>query len=69
MSTKVNVGIIGAGRIGKLHAEHLAYHVPDANIIAIADIFLEAAEIFYLFITERIFYLVHFLFKVIGVHI
>jgi myo-inositol 2-dehydrogenase/D-chiro-inositol 1-dehydrogenase len=44
MSVKVNVGIIGAGRIGKLHAEHLAYRVPDANIIAIADIFLEAAE-------------------------
>ncbi|MFQ5812976.1 MAG: inositol 2-dehydrogenase [Anaerolineae bacterium] len=44
MSRKVNIGIIGAGRIGKLHAEHLAYRVPDANILAIADIFLEAAE-------------------------
>jgi len=44
MSAKVNVGVIGAGRIGKLHAEHLAYQVPEANIIAIADIFLEAAE-------------------------
>ncbi|NIO71448.1 MAG: inositol 2-dehydrogenase [Anaerolineae bacterium] len=45
MSTKrVNVGIIGAGRIGKLHAENLAYRVPEAKIIAIADIFLEAAE-------------------------
>ena len=44
MSTRINVGIIGAGRIGKLHAEHLAYRIPDANIIAIADVFLEAAE-------------------------
>jgi myo-inositol 2-dehydrogenase/D-chiro-inositol 1-dehydrogenase len=44
MSTKVNVGIIGAGRIGKLHAEHLAYRVPGANIIAIADIFLSAVQ-------------------------
>ena len=44
MPQKVNVGVIGAGRIGKLHAEHLAYRVPDANIFAIADIFLEAAE-------------------------
>jgi myo-inositol 2-dehydrogenase/D-chiro-inositol 1-dehydrogenase len=44
MATKVNVGIIGAGRIGKLHAEHLAYRVSDANIIAIADICVEAAE-------------------------
>jgi myo-inositol 2-dehydrogenase/D-chiro-inositol 1-dehydrogenase len=44
MSAKVNVGIIGAGRIGKLHAENLAYRIPEANIIAIADVFLEAAE-------------------------
>jgi myo-inositol 2-dehydrogenase/D-chiro-inositol 1-dehydrogenase len=44
MSAKVNVGIIGAGRIGKLHAEHLAYRVPGANILAIADIRVEAAE-------------------------
>ncbi len=44
MSTKVNVGIIGAGRIGKLHAENLAYRIPEANVIAIADINLEAAQ-------------------------
>jgi myo-inositol 2-dehydrogenase/D-chiro-inositol 1-dehydrogenase len=44
MSRKVNIGIIGAGRIGKLHAEHLAYRVHDADIVAVADIFLEAAE-------------------------
>jgi myo-inositol 2-dehydrogenase/D-chiro-inositol 1-dehydrogenase len=44
MSAKVNVGIIGAGRVGKLHAGNLAYRIPEANIIAIADIFLEAAE-------------------------
>jgi myo-inositol 2-dehydrogenase/D-chiro-inositol 1-dehydrogenase len=44
MPTKINVGVIGAGRIGKLHAEHLAYRVPDANILAIADIRVEAAE-------------------------
>jgi len=44
MSRKVNVGIIGAGRIGKLHAEHLAYRVPDASVLAIADIRVEAAE-------------------------
>ena len=44
MSTKVNIGVIGAGRIGKLHAEHLAYRVPDASVLAIADIRVEAAE-------------------------
>jgi myo-inositol 2-dehydrogenase/D-chiro-inositol 1-dehydrogenase len=44
MSRKINVGVIGAGRIGKLHAEHLACRIPDANLTAIADIRLEAAE-------------------------
>lgn len=44
MSTKVNVGIIGAGRIGKVHAENLACRIPQARPIAIADLFLEAAE-------------------------
>jgi len=44
MSRKVNIGIIGAGRIGRLHAEHLALRIPDANVLAIADIRLKAAE-------------------------
>jgi len=44
VSTKVNVGIIGAGRIGKVHAENLACRIPQARPIAIADLFLEAAE-------------------------
>lgn len=33
----LNVGIIGAGRIGKVHAETLAYRVPQAAPAAIAD--------------------------------
>lgn len=44
MSSKINVGIIGAGRIGRLHAENLAYRIPQANPIAISDIMLEAAQ-------------------------
>jgi myo-inositol 2-dehydrogenase/D-chiro-inositol 1-dehydrogenase len=44
MAKQVNVGVIGAGRIGKLHAELLAYRIPEANVVAIADIFFEAAE-------------------------
>lgn len=35
---RLNVGIIGAGRIGKVHAETLAFRVPDAAPVAIADI-------------------------------
>jgi myo-inositol 2-dehydrogenase/D-chiro-inositol 1-dehydrogenase len=44
MSFPVNVGLIGAGRIGQLHAAHLAYRIPQANILAVADIILEAAQ-------------------------
>jgi myo-inositol 2-dehydrogenase / D-chiro-inositol 1-dehydrogenase len=44
MTQKVNVGIIGAGRIGKFHAETLSYRVPEANIVAIADIFEDVAK-------------------------
>ena len=45
MSTqKLHVGIIGAGRIGKVHAESLAFRVPESRIVAIADVNLEAAQ-------------------------
>ncbi len=44
MTHKINLGLIGAGRIGRVHAENLTYRIPEANIVAVADIFLEAAE-------------------------
>ncbi|MCL4297524.1 MAG: inositol 2-dehydrogenase [Anaerolineae bacterium] len=44
MTTKINVGIIGAGRIGRVHAESLAYRIPQARVLAVSDVFLEAAE-------------------------
>lgn len=45
MSTKqLHIGIIGAGRIGKVHAETLAFRLPEANTLAIADINREAAQ-------------------------
>jgi myo-inositol 2-dehydrogenase / D-chiro-inositol 1-dehydrogenase len=40
----LNVGIIGAGRIGKVHAENLAFRVPEARALAITDLNREAAE-------------------------
>ncbi len=43
MKRKINVGVIGAGRIGRVHAENLAYRVPAANLAAVSDIFEEAA--------------------------
>lgn len=44
MSGTLKVGVIGAGRIGKLHAENLVYRVPEAEVVAIADVNQAAAE-------------------------
>lgn len=43
MTTKLNVGPIVAGRIGRVHAENLRYRIPEANLIAVSDILPEAA--------------------------
>lgn len=40
----VRIGVIGAGRIGKIHAENLATRVPGATVVAIADVNLRAAQ-------------------------
>jgi len=40
---RLTVGIIGAGRIGKVHAANLAFRAPEAQVIAIADINRDAA--------------------------
>jgi len=44
VADKLNIGIIGAGRIGRLHAEHLAYRVPGVKLVAISDIIVSSAE-------------------------
>ncbi|MGA8631309.1 MAG: inositol 2-dehydrogenase, partial [Terracidiphilus sp.] len=41
---KLHIGILGAGRIGRVHAETLAFRLPEAEIAAITDINREAAE-------------------------
>ncbi|MDF2484550.1 MAG: iolG [Herbinix sp.] len=41
----LNIGIIGAGRIGKVHAESITYHVKDAKVAAIADPYINEATI------------------------
>lgn len=41
---KLNIGIIGAGRIGRVHAESLAFRLPESHIVAITDVSLVAAE-------------------------
>lgn len=44
MSTQLNLGIIGAGRIGRLHAEHIAFRIPNARALIVADINEAAAQ-------------------------
>lgn len=41
---KVRVGIIGAGRIGCVHAQSISTGIPQAEIVAISDPFIEAAK-------------------------
>jgi len=36
MRGQVNIGLIGAGRLGTMYAEYLSYRVPKANLIAVA---------------------------------
>ncbi|MBQ3646370.1 MAG: inositol 2-dehydrogenase [Synergistaceae bacterium] len=44
MSKKLRIGIIGAGRIGKLHANNLFSRVPGAELAAISDVYEPAAK-------------------------
>src|SRR5947209_5866288 len=40
----LKIGLIGAGRIGHLHAEHLTVRVPSAELVMVADVFEENAR-------------------------
>jgi myo-inositol 2-dehydrogenase / D-chiro-inositol 1-dehydrogenase len=40
----LKMGLIGAGRIGRLHAEHLTSRVPSADLLMVADPFGDAAR-------------------------
>ncbi|MCE2401609.1 inositol 2-dehydrogenase [Candidatus Poribacteria bacterium] len=41
---KIGVGVIGTGRIGKLHIQHLSQNIPDAELIAICSLDTETAQ-------------------------
>jgi myo-inositol 2-dehydrogenase/D-chiro-inositol 1-dehydrogenase len=41
---KLHIGIIGAGRIGRVHAETLAFRLPEAQTVAITDVNRDAAQ-------------------------
>ncbi len=38
MNNKIKVGLIGAGRMGMVYAEDLAYRVPQARLVAASDV-------------------------------
>ena len=41
---KIGVGVVGTGRIGKLHIEHLSQNIPEAEVIAICSLDTETAD-------------------------
>ena len=36
--SKINVGLVGVGRLGVLYARYLAYQIPNSNLLAASDI-------------------------------
>ncbi|MDR2484794.1 MAG: inositol 2-dehydrogenase [Treponema sp.] len=44
MADKLKIGIIGAGRIGKIHGENIARFIPQAGLEGIADIKLSSEQ-------------------------
>ncbi len=44
MNQRIGIGLIGAGRIGKRHAENIATRIAGASLVAVADVNEQAAE-------------------------
>ncbi len=44
MNDPVNIAVIGTGRIGSMHTRNLRRRLPEANLVAVCDIRLEAAQ-------------------------
>ncbi|NLU53676.1 MAG: inositol 2-dehydrogenase [Clostridiaceae bacterium] len=44
MAKKIRVGVIGAGRIGKIHTENIKYFIPDAEVKAVSDINIDGIK-------------------------
>ena len=39
MAKRITVGVIGAGRIGKIHSENIRYFIPGARLKTVADLY------------------------------
>lgn len=44
MVTQLNLGLFGAGRIGRIHADNLTRRIPEAHLSVVVDISREAAK-------------------------
>lgn len=44
MSRKINLAVIGTGRMGSVHVANIVNKVPEANLVAICDIRLDVAQ-------------------------
>ena len=41
---KLRIAIVGAGRIGNVHAESITYHIPEAEVVMVTDPYEEGAR-------------------------
>ncbi len=41
---KINIAVIGTGRMGSVHVRNIARLIPEANLVAVCDIRLEVAQ-------------------------
>ncbi|MGB6607653.1 MAG: Gfo/Idh/MocA family oxidoreductase, partial [Atribacterota bacterium] len=41
---KVNIGVIGVGRIGRMHTRNLKYQVSGVNVLGVVDVLEKAAQ-------------------------
>ncbi len=44
MTRRINIAVIGTGRMGSVHARNIARSIPEANLAAVCDIRLEVAQ-------------------------
>ena len=42
---KLGVGVVGVGRMGRRHTENLRSLAPEARLVAVADVDVEAARL------------------------
>lgn len=41
---RINIAVIGTGRIGRIHARNLKFQIPGAKLLAVADVVAESAQ-------------------------